>query len=90
MVCPKAKIFIDFHGSVIAKHVADRSWDINKFLMFLKQKSISWKDMYWKIWSRLLTYECSECEKMFVGAEIGHCSYHPQKAKFNFGSNMGL
>jgi hypothetical protein len=36
MVCPKAKIFIDFHGSVIAQHVADRSWDINKFVMFLR------------------------------------------------------
>lgn len=24
MVCSKAKIFIDFHGTVIAKHVADR------------------------------------------------------------------
>lgn len=34
--CPKAKIFIDFHGSVIAQHVADRSWDINKFVMFLR------------------------------------------------------
>jgi hypothetical protein len=38
MICPKAKIFIDFHGSVIAQHVSDRSWDINKFVMFLRQK----------------------------------------------------
>lgn len=36
--CPKAKIFIDFHGTVIAQHVSDRrSWDINKFVMFLRQ-----------------------------------------------------
>lgn len=38
MVCPKAKIFIDFHGSVIAQHVSDRAWDINKFVMYLRQK----------------------------------------------------
>jgi hypothetical protein len=38
MTCPKAKIFIDFHGTVIAQHVADRSWDINKFVMYLRQK----------------------------------------------------
>ena len=38
VICPKAKIFIDFHGSVIAQHVADRSWDINKFVMYLRQK----------------------------------------------------
>jgi len=38
MVCPKAKIFIDFHGGVIAQHVPDRGWDINKFVMYLRQK----------------------------------------------------
>jgi hypothetical protein len=32
MVCPNAKIFIDFHGSVIAEHVADRYWDVNRFI----------------------------------------------------------
>ena len=36
MVCDKAKIFIDFHGSVIAQHVSDRTWDMNKFVMFLR------------------------------------------------------
>jgi len=38
MVCTKAKIFIDFHGAVIQQHVADRSWDINKFVMYLRSK----------------------------------------------------
>ena len=38
MTCPKAKIFIDFHGSVIAQHISDRGWDINKFVMYLRQK----------------------------------------------------
>ena len=32
MVCSKADIFIDFHGTVIAQHVADRYWDLNKFI----------------------------------------------------------
>jgi hypothetical protein len=36
LICPKAKIFIDFHGCVIAHHMADRSWDINKFVMYLR------------------------------------------------------
>lgn len=49
MICPKAKIFIDFHGSVIAQHISDRSWDINKFVMFLRQKLVHWKDIFMKI-----------------------------------------
>jgi hypothetical protein len=29
-VCAKAKIFLDFHGNVIASHVAARSFDFHK------------------------------------------------------------
>ncbi len=36
MSCPKAKIFIDFYGAVIAQHVSDKTWDINKFVMYLR------------------------------------------------------
>ena len=36
LVWHKAKIFIDFHGSVIANHVFDRTFDIKKFINFLK------------------------------------------------------
>ena len=32
MMCPNAKIFIDFHGQVIAQHVADRFFDLNGFI----------------------------------------------------------
>ncbi len=61
-VCPKAKIFIDFHGSVIAQHVADRYWELNKFIQFLRKESVPWKEIYWKVWARLQTFECSVCD----------------------------
>ena len=90
MVCSKANIFIDFHGTVIAEHVADRSWDINKFIHYLRQQgALSWKEIYYKIWAHLITLHCGECDQHFVGAEIGHCIYHSQKAKFGSGSNNG-
>jgi hypothetical protein len=38
MVCTKANVFVDFHGSIVAKHTPDRLWDINKFVLFLRQK----------------------------------------------------
>jgi hypothetical protein len=50
MICSRAKIFIDFHGTVIAEHVADRSWDVNKFIHYLRQQgNLSWREIYWKI-----------------------------------------
>ena len=36
--CLKSNLFIDFHGNVISKHQNDKNWDINKFVMFLRQK----------------------------------------------------
>lgn len=89
MACPKAKIFIDTHGTVIAQHVSDKTWDINKFVMFLRQKTVPWKDIFFKIYARLHDYQCADCNQRFIGAEINHCSYHPMHAKYNFGSNYG-
>ena len=52
-------------------------------------KSSKWKDIYWKIWSRLLSLECSVCDSQFIGSELFHCRYHSQKPKFVYGSNKG-
>ena len=90
MVCPKAKIFIDFHGSVIAHHVADRYWDMNRFIQFMRKENISWKDIYWKVWGRIQTFHCQVCDWNFIASEFGHCSFHPQNPKFSHGSNSGM
>jgi len=90
MVCHKAKIFIDFHGSVIAQHVADRSWEPKRFIYFLRLRNMTWKEIYWKIWARLQTLYCTVCEEYFVASELGHCSYHPMGPKFTYGSNTGV
>ena len=89
MVCEKAQIFIDFHGNVIAEHVPDRNWDMNKFILFLKSQSFTWRELYWKLWGRLVAFNCTNCGQLFSGAEFRHCSYHPLPAKFAFGSNIG-
>lgn len=89
MVCESAEIFIDFHGNVIAEHVVDRNWDYNKFISFLKSQGFAWKDIYWKLWGRLISYDCLSCGEHFVGAELHHCSFHPMDPKFSIGSNIG-
>mmetsp|Transcript_7276 Transcript_7276/g.7129 ORF Transcript_7276/g.7129 Transcript_7276/m.7129 type:complete len:212 (+) Transcript_7276:275-910(+) len=90
MICEKARIFIDFHGNVIAEHVADRNWEINKFFLFLKDQGLTWREIYWKIWARLQAFYCNVCGLKFVAAELGHCSYHPEEPKFSHGSNIGF
>ena len=77
MHCTKANAFIDFNGKVVQKHQADKLWDINKFVQFLRQKQISWSEIFWKMFARLQEFRCTYCDKKFIGAEINHCSYHP-------------
>ncbi len=48
-MCAKAKIFIDFHGNVIAEHVPSVRWDINKYLLALRARKLSWRQVYWKV-----------------------------------------
>lgn len=89
-VCPKAKIFIDFHGKVIANHVFDRSFDIKKFINFLRQTmKYTWKEIYWKIYAHTVDFDCKTCGKKFNGATAKQCSYHTGKAMYSFGSNKG-
>ena len=89
-ICSKTNIFIDFHGRVIAEHVADRFWDTNKFIHYLRQQcNLSWKEIYYKIWSHFVVLHCGECDQDFIGAEISQCAYHSQKARFGSGSTNG-
>ena len=59
MICPKAQIFVDFLDSVIACHIADRNWDISKFVHFLRSRNLGWLEVYWKIWDQTLTFKCT-------------------------------
>lgn len=78
MVCQKAKIFIDVHGSVITQHVAFRYFDVQKFVNHLfKEEGITMKVIFWKLWAFLQVLHCGVCDKDYIGAELGHCSYHP-------------
>lgn len=90
MACDKATIFIDFHGNVIAQHVADRDFDMHSFLMFLKDKlKWAWDQIFWNIYALLVEFDCSVCSRKFVASEINSCGCHPEKPQFNYGSNVG-
>jgi hypothetical protein len=64
--CSKAKIFIDFHGSVIAKHMPDRGFDFKKFVGYVtSRKLMDYRQLYWRVLSWALIMKCSDCEDWF-------------------------
>lgn len=90
MTCTRAELFIDYRGRVLAKHVADKNWDINEFFSYIRKNGVSWRRIFWKVWGRLYSDEWSTCGERFTYAEIDHCTYHPEPPKFAFGSNTGV
>tara|TARA_B110000285_G_C15136819_1_gene627546 strand:- start:1596 stop:1886 length:291 start_codon:yes stop_codon:yes gene_type:complete len=76
-LCPKAKVFIDFHGGLVAKHTADKHFDFIMFVNFLSTtKQLKWKEVFLKIWSLIQTFKCVSCGKNFSGEEYNNCYYH--------------
>ena len=89
LICPSAKIFIDFRGKVLADHVASSSFDINRLLLNLRARKLSWREIYWRIWGVISTMDCTICKRTFRAYEYGHCSYCPAEPVFTPGQNKG-
>lgn len=89
MSWPRADIFIDYRGRVLANHLPDKNWDINDLFNFIRKNGVSWRRIFWKVWGRHNSDEWVTWGKTFIFAEIDHCTYHPSPAKFTFGSNTG-
>lgn len=55
-------MYIDFQGKLVSQHVPDKHFDFNSFVTYLNAtKGLKWKDIFWKIWSLLYVFNCSEC-----------------------------
>ena len=80
--CSKGKSYIDYNGQVTAKHVIDRSWDLKKFVTFVRETyRISWREIYWKVWSYLEVFMCERCNNYYHIAELANCQVHKQPPK---------
>jgi hypothetical protein len=89
--CKNARIFVDFHGQVIAKHVKDRNWNLNQFINYLHTVcKLPWRNLYWKLWGYTVVSYCMACDQHYRLAELMHCYYHPANPVFAHGSNKGL
>merc|ERR1711957_1123925 len=80
--CRKGTSFIDSNGQMRAKHVIDKNWDLKKFVTFVRETyRISWKEIYWKLWSYLHIFKCDRCSLFYHVAELGNCHMHNKEPK---------
>ena len=90
--CRKGTSFVDSNGQMRAKHVVDKAWDLKKFVTYVRETyRISWKEIYWKVWSYLHLIKCDRCHEYYPIAEMGYCRYHSvaPKVKMNLHGPFG-
>ena len=70
-----------------ARHVIDKNWDLKKFVTFVRETyRISWKEIYWKVWSYLQLLKCDRCQECYPIAEMGFCRHHEASPKVKMNS----
>jgi len=87
--CTEAKMTIDYHGAVVARHKPNPEWRVSRYILRLRSEGKSWREIYWHIWGLSHVMTCTVCGEKFSCAELGHCSYHPQALKTS-GGNEGV
>lgn len=90
MVCPKSPVEVDFHGNVVARHVACEEWDVQRYLVKLRRRRLPWKHIYWRTWGIVHSLHCSVCNERFPLWQYHHCSFHPRAAVFEGAENFGI
>ena len=74
-ICEKAQIGVGTHGEMQAPHVIDRGFELNKFVLSLRAQKISWQNLFWKLYSCMVDFFCTQCEQRFTGNRLNHCSH---------------
>jgi hypothetical protein len=88
--CAKAEPRIDALGRLRVTHLLEHTWETKKFINFVRETyRISWREIFWKVWSHLNGFWCRTCNKFFLFSQISSCTFHPKKAWFDR-PNQGL
>lgn len=67
--------------------MVDKNWDLKKFVTFVRETyRISWKEIYWKVWSYLHLLRCDRCQEFYPIAEMGFCKFHESSPKVKIGA----
>ncbi|XP_071946581.1 SANT and BTB domain regulator of class switch recombination-like isoform X2 [Antedon mediterranea] len=86
--CLTKRVTIDHHGNIAFNHVRDPAWDVNDYLMCLRNQAKNWQEVYWQIWGTVNFLCCSRCNQVFPCSELGHCRFHPDTAQYISGEGL--
>lgn len=80
--CVPNRMMVNHRGKVSYIHSRDHTWDVNEYLLGLREEVKSWKEVYWRLWGAVNILYCHRCGNYFPCTELGHCCYHPMTVDF--------
>ncbi|CAL1537694.1 unnamed protein product [Lymnaea stagnalis] len=80
--CMPSRLTIDRTGQMTFSHIPDPTFDVNDYILELKGQLKTWRDVYWRLWGTVNCFTCARCGDVFPLTEFGHCSYHPETARY--------
>ncbi len=71
------------------RHLPDPSWKLQRHLANLRAQHVSWRHVYFGIWSVLHILYCHRCLRHFPACDLAKCSFHPEEAIYQAGKAAG-
>lgn len=68
--CSKGELYTDATGKLSIHHVADKDFELNKFVISQRAKKLPWKDLFWKLYSCVIEFKCVQCSERFTGNRL--------------------
>lgn len=64
---------LDKRGNYNYFHVSDEKFDINLFIIDLKDKLKTWQNVFWFLWGLMKCARCTTCKEWFRFADLTKC-----------------
>jgi len=64
---------LDKYGNYNYFHISDEKFDINQFVIELKDKLKTWQNVFWFLWALVKCTKCSTCKEWFRFVELARC-----------------
>ncbi|GAX75181.1 hypothetical protein CEUSTIGMA_g2625.t1 [Chlamydomonas eustigma] len=77
------------NGTQAGRHVPDPEWRLQQHLQDLRAQQVTWRQVFWKLWSVLQVLYCHRCLQYFPACDVGTCSVHTEEPVYQVGRTSG-
>ncbi|XP_065831094.1 SANT and BTB domain regulator of class switch recombination-like isoform X2 [Oscarella lobularis] len=81
--CTTSSLTVGRRGVLLYCHERNTSWDVNDYMVSLREEGMNWRQIYWRVWSLVNHLNCVCCGQTFSCGDYARCAYHPEESVFD-------